>query len=83
MIMESRDDVNNSVYGNLLPALRRLSPAPACRAHCRAHLRPWNVIQPLALSAVAGGPWTLAATCAVNDNMLEVNEKVEIPNHFR
>lgn len=37
------------------------------------------VPQPLALSAVAGGPWTLAATYAVNDNILEVNENVEIP----
>ena len=28
MIMESRDDVIDSAYGNLLPALRRLFTAP-------------------------------------------------------
>ena len=61
MIMESRDDVIDSAYSNLLPALRRLFTAPACRAHCRAQVRPLNVISARASPprALRGRGWTV------------------------
>ena len=80
MIMELHDDVINSAYGNLLPVLRRLFTAPACRAHCRAHLRRWNVIsaRPSSPRALRGRGWRYA----VNDNILQVNENVEIRSMY-
>jgi hypothetical protein len=63
MIMESRDDVIDSAYGNLLPTLRRLSPRQPVELTVEPHLRPWNVISARASTprALRGRGWTVDA----------------------